>query len=368
VATDRPVASCQRTYRLASSRSQSWGDPLEADGGLGLVDAQVAQPPDVPGVFSVPAGAERERLDAAARIEDERAPAASPPRRIEGNPPFFGLFQQGRRARAAQDRDERVEISGRQFRVPLVAAALKDVLHLQAEPGGQPSQVDVLLAGPRVLAGGRELIDTGPAVVLPAGVVAIAEHRRAASPQGAVADPAGSQRPVRRQRRSLRLPAFLVRASRAIPAAEVPAAHSAAHHPVVAAVDDAGVQRQVAVPAGLSRRGELREGRPARSPPPLPVRGAQAMPALWPAAAAHRARRPSEDRVPRVEDQVRGPELRAHRGHELFQQARRSPVLPALPRFCRVRVLTAHRTSSPSSKTVAVTLTETPLRTPRACR
>ncbi len=226
----------------------------------------------------------------------------------------------------------------------------------------------MLLAGPRVLAGGRELIDIGPAVVLPAGVVAIAEHRRAASPQGAVADPAGSQRPVRRQRRSLRLPAFRVRASRAIPAAEVPVAHSAAHHPVVAAVDDAGVQRQVAVPARLSRRGELREGHPAGSPPPLPVRGAQALPALRPVAAAHRARRPSEDRVPRVEDQVRGPELRAHRGHELFQQARRSPVLPALPRFCRVRVLTAHRPSSPSSKTVAVTLTETPLRTPRACR
>ena len=283
------------------------GDPREAEGGLGLVDAQVAQPPDVPRVLGVPAGAERERLDAAARIEDERAPAASPPRRIEGDPPFFGLFQQGRRARAGQDRDERVESPGRQFRVPLVAAALKDVLHLQAEPGGQPSQVDVLLAGPRVLAGGRELIDIGPAVVLPAGVVAIAEHRRAASPQGAVADPAGSQRPVRRQRRSLRLPAFRVRASRAIPAAEVPVAHSAAHHPVVAAVDDARVQRQVAVPAGFSRRGELREGHPAGSPPPLPVRGAQAMPAVRPVAAAHRARRPAEDRVPRVEDQVLEP-------------------------------------------------------------
>ena len=344
------------------------GDPREADGGLGLVDAQVAEPPDVPRVLGVPAGAERERLDAAARVEDERAPAAPLPRRMEGGPPFLGLFQQGRRARAGQDRDERVDLPGRQFRVLLVAAALQDVLHLQPEPGGQPPQVDVLLAGARVLAGGRELIDTGTAVVLPAGVVAVAEHRRAAGPQGAVADPAGPQRPVRRQRRSLCLPALRVRASRAIPAAEVPVAHSAAHRPVVAAVDDARVQRQVAVPAGLGRRGELREGDPAGSPPPLPVRGAQALPAVRPGAAAHRARRPAEDRVPRVEDQVRGPELRAHRGHELFQQAGGSPVLPGLPRFCGVRVLAAHRPSSPSSKTVAVTLTGTPLRAPRACR
>ena len=225
----------------------------------------------------------------------------------------------------------------------------------------------MLLAGPRVLAGGRELIDTGTAVVLPAGVVAIAEHRRAAGPQGAVADPAGSQRPVRRQRRSLRLPALRVRASRAIPAAEVPLAHSAAHRPVIASVDDAGVQRQVAVPAGLSRRGELREGDPAGSPPPLPVRGAQALPACGRSQplTAHG-----------------GPPKTGSRGSKTRSSARNSGRTAAMSfssrragaRYCRpapvlrVRVLAAHRPSSSSSKTVAVTLTVTPLRTPRACR
>ena len=113
------------------------GDRRKADGGLGLVDAQVAEPPDVPRVLGVPARAERERLDAAARVEDERAPAAPVSRRAEGGPPFLGLFQQGGRARAGQDRDERVNFPGRQLRVLLVAAALQDVLHLQPEPGGQ---------------------------------------------------------------------------------------------------------------------------------------------------------------------------------------------------------------------------------------
>ena len=215
------------------------GDPREADGGLGLVDAQVAEPPDVPRVLGVPAGAERERLDAAARVEDERAPAAPVSRRAEGGPPFFGLFQQGGRARVGQDRHERVDFPRRQFRVPLVAAALQDVLHLQPEPGGQPPQVDVLLARPRILAGGRELIDIGTPVVLPPDVVAIAEHRRATGPQGAVADPAGRRRPVRRQRRGRRLPVRQVRASRAMPLAKVPLAHPVAHRPVIASGDDA---------------------------------------------------------------------------------------------------------------------------------
>jgi len=36
VATDRPVASCQRAYRLASSRSQSWGIPSKLKVASGL--------------------------------------------------------------------------------------------------------------------------------------------------------------------------------------------------------------------------------------------------------------------------------------------------------------------------------------------
>ena len=294
---DSPVASCQRVYLLARSLQPGLGDAREADGGLGLVDAQVAEPPDVPRVLGVPAGAERERLDAAARVENERAPAAPVSRRVEGGPPFLGLFQQGGRARGGQDRHERVDFPRRQFRVPLVAAALQDVLHLQPEPGGQPPQVDVLLAGSRVLAGGRELIDIGTSVVLPAGVVAVAEHRRSLRSTGAVADPAGPRASGPSGASGGACGAcqkFRVRASRAKPAAKSADCTSPGPRPVIAAVDDARVQRQVAVPAGYGGRGEPREGDPAGSPPPLPVRGAQALPAVRPVASVHRARLPAE--------------------------------------------------------------------------
>ena len=74
----------------------------------------------------------------------------------------------------------------------------------------------------------------------------------------------------------------------------------------------------------------------------------------------------AEHRVRGIERQHVGPELRAHCGHQLFQQARRSPVLPGL---CGIRTAgAAHWLSSWSSKMVAVTLTVTPPRTPRACR
>ena len=74
---DSPVASCQRVYLLASSLSQGWGI-READGGLGLVDAQVAEPPDVPRVLGVqPARTRAPRCGGARR--DQRAPAAPLP-------------------------------------------------------------------------------------------------------------------------------------------------------------------------------------------------------------------------------------------------------------------------------------------------
>ena len=246
-------------------------DSGEAEGGFGLVDTQVAEPPGVPRVLGVPAGAERERLDAAARVEDERAPAAALPRWVERNPPFFGLFQQGRRARAGQDDGERVEFPGRQFHGLLVAAALQDVLHFQPEPGGQPAEVDVLLAGAGILAGGGELVRVAASVPLPPAVVPEAEHRCALHPQIAVADQACPGRLRRRRQRRVRcLPAGQVRAARVVPLTDVALAHSAGHRTVMASGDDACAQRQVTVPAGVGRRGELLQGEPG-SPPSLPV-------------------------------------------------------------------------------------------------
>ena len=189
---DSPVASCQRVYLLASSRSQGWGIPAKLMVASGWSMPRLRSRQMSRGYSVSQPAPKASASTAAARVEDERAPAVPLSRRVRARPPVFGLLQQGGRARGGQDRDERVTLPGRQSRVLLIAAALQHVLHLQPEPGGQLPQVDVLLAGSRVLAGGGELIDTGTPVVLPAGVVAVAEHRRAAGPQGAVADPAGA--------------------------------------------------------------------------------------------------------------------------------------------------------------------------------
>ena len=100
--------------------------------------------------------------------------------------------------------------------------------------------------------------------------------------------------------------------------------------------------------------------------PALAVAPAQVPDAGGPFAAGHRARRPAEYRVSRVEGKDPGPELRAHRSHQLFQQARRMLALPG-SRGNRAAGA-GHRLSCSLVKTVAVTPTATPPRTPRACR
>ena len=116
-------------------------------------------------------------------------------------------------------------------------------------------------------------------------------------------------------------------------------------------------------PGRILRHGERAGiGTPGVSPPVV-VAMAHADRPGWPAALRDAAGIAAGHRVSGIEDHHAGTELRAHRGHQLFQQAGRNPVLPA------IRSLRAgHRLSSPPSKTVAVTLTATPLRTPRACR
>src|SRR5258706_9197022 len=100
--------------------------------------------------------------------------------------------------------------------------------------------------------------------------------------------------------------------------------------------------------------------------PALTVAPAQVPDAGGPFAAGHRARRPAEYRVSRVEGKDPGPELRAHGCHQLFQQAGGSPVLPG-PGVVPAAE-DAHRLSSSPSKTVAATLTVTPPRVPPACK
>ena len=151
-----------------------------------------------------------------------------------------------------------------------------------------------------------------------------------------------------------------------VPLLEVLLAQAAPAMAVVAAGNLAGRRRPVPGPVRAGGRREHGQVRLARLVPALTVAPAQVPDAGRPFAAGHRARRPAEHRVSRVEGQHPGPELRAHRGHQLFQQAGRNLVLPGL-RGIRAAGA-AHRLSSSPSKTVAVTLTATPPRTPRACR
>jgi hypothetical protein len=92
--------------------------------------------------------------------------------------------------------------------------------------------------------------------------------------------------------------------------------------------------------------------------PPRVVGVAQPAGLDRPAAIAALAAVRAEDRVIEPEGKHVSAEPGPDRGQQLFQQACRLPG--RLPR--------AHRQSSARSKTVAVTLTGTPLRAPRACR
>ena len=98
--------------------------------------------------------------------------------------------------------------------------------------------------------------------------------------------------------------------------------------------------------------------------PPVVVPEADSPDPGGPGAPVHLAGRAAGDGIRRVDRDHLAPELQADRGHQLFQQAGGNPDcagvrgVPGAP----------HQRSSSSSKTVAVTLTATPPRTPRACR
>src|SRR5260370_17667411 len=88
------------------------------------------------------------------------------------------------------------------------------------------------------------------------------------------------------------------------------------------------------MPFGIGRGDELFEVR-FPDEPLLVVPPAQAPVPAWPLAAVHRARRPAEDRVPRVEPEDITPEPRPHRCHQPGEQpgicARPAGLLTARP-------------------------------------
>ena len=83
-------------------------------------------------------------------------------------------------------------------------------------------------------------------------------------------------------------------------------------------------------PGRFLRRGERAGIGAAGVSPPLVVAVTHADRPRCPAALRDAAGIAAEHRVSGIEHQDAGPELRAHRGHQLSQQAGRSPVLPAI--------------------------------------
>jgi hypothetical protein len=100
--------------------------------------------------------------------------------------------------------------------------------------------------------------------------------------------------------------------------------------------------------------------------PPLVMGIAHADRPCRPAAVRDTAGIAAEYRVTGIERQDTSPELRAHCGHQFLQEAGRRPALPG-PRGTPAAGI-AHRPSSASLKTAAVTLTVTPPQTPQARR
>jgi hypothetical protein len=127
------------------SFSQGWGIPVNLMAASPRAVARTRSR-QVSRGYSVSQPAPDASASTRRRVEDERAPAVPASPRRTGGPPFLGPVQQGRYARGGQHGRERPHVLRRQPGVLLVAAALQDVLHFQAEPGGQPLQVDVLLA------------------------------------------------------------------------------------------------------------------------------------------------------------------------------------------------------------------------------
>ena len=163
-----------------------------------------------------------------------------------------------------------------------------------------------------------------PAGPPPAFVMSPAERRGPYRPPLAVRDQAGARRRCRGRVVQGQPPGADVGAPGAGPSLVVHAAQPAPGLTVVAAVHLAGRRRQVAGPLRAGGRREPGQVRLAGLKPALAVPPAHVPVPGGPLAAGHRARRPAEHRVSRVEGQHPGTELRPGAGDQLLQQAARS--------------------------------------------
>jgi len=343
-------------------------DAGELQGGALGDNSKAAHVPGVAGVLIVPAGALGDGGDLAVRVDQQRDRVLAPHgmKRAGGPPVLLAAAEQRGLPAAGEPADHGPDSGGLGPDHVVVVPALQGVLDFQPQPVGQRGQVRPFPAVGGLIVTGGEFLQVRAAELLPPPVVGVAQGGPWVRPQLAVADPAGSLPGIGDGGRQPGEPfAVVARFPGPLPCAQVPGAEPAACRPETAARDLAAGQRRMPEPrpGRVFRHGEgAGIGTPGVSPP-LVVAMAHADRPRGPVALRDAAGIAAEHRPGGIEHQDAGPELRAHRGHQLFQQAGRSPVLPA------IRSLRAgHRLSCSPSKTVAVTLTAMPLRTPRACR
>ena len=173
------------------------------------------------------------------------------------------------------------------------------------------------------LAGPGELRRVGPAMLSPAFGVDPAQRRSRLSPHVAVADQARGRRVRHHHGRLPGGPRAGVGPPGPFPPAGVPRAQSPLADPEPAAGDPAPArwQRAVTVPRRGHGRREAGRVRPSRRVPPPQVTLAHPAAVHLPPAPVHQAHAAAEHRVGGIEHQHIGAELRAHRGHQLLQQA-----------------------------------------------
>jgi hypothetical protein len=301
-------------------------DPAELQGGLpGGGDAQAARPPGVTGIFAVPSAFSfGQGGDLAMGVDQQSCPlpAVVSPGGHLAAPLLLAQRQQGGDAARGEHLDHSPDVCGPGPGGAVVAPPLQGVLQLQFQLRGQLRQVGALAGITGCLALARELRRIRAAVPSPAAVVVPAERGSRMRPHVAVADLAGRRRRLPLRRLGGSPPPGIGLPGTAPPAGMTPA-QPAPGNAETAAADQAPAGRQRAPPQPGRRDGcrELAWIRPSCLLPPPGMTVAHPGGADGQLASVHQAHAAAEHRVGSGEHQHLSAELRAHRGHQLLQQA-----------------------------------------------
>ncbi len=353
------------------------GDAAEAHVRDRILDAEVAQPPRVAGVFNVPAAAVGQVLDLPASVDDQRpgrgrgGPGRAG-RQLARPPLLLGPVQQRYGAGAGGEVHHPLGLHGVHLDLPGVAAGLERVLPFQAQLGAQHPQVDAVTVelGLVVVAVG-ELPGVWPAVPEPPRGVGLAEHGVRTGPQVAVGDQAGDRRPGLQDTLPGGQPGIKTGLAGTAVTPGVTRAKAQAGPAVAAAGHPAGQRWGPPPPLRVSGGDKVLKVRFSLAPL-LVMPAAQTPVPPGPAALIYQAQGAAEDRVLRVESQDLAPEPGPDCGHQPGQQPGRTgirltTIVSAGRNSSRLVIAGAHRPSPSSPKTVAVSLTITWWRRAAAC-